>query len=568
MHRTLLNLLTISLSALAGMALLYTALAIFQEPDVVAAQATDESAATSAPDSSNHGPLTSDAHNDDDDDDEDDEDDDDEEIVNNAGHDLVFTATVGTDPHQCADGNIVAVTAGTDVIACFRIHNLGSRTYVSHTLRDDLWGLMSSFTLPVLTPAGGLLDSFFVTGSANLATESLLNTLSWIVVDDDDERLVLTDTIEVIVPQILLSHTVGVHLETCALTNVVNVMPGTLVTHCYRIKNISDFPFVLHNGVDSQIGSLSVDLPYPLEAGDTYTYFATQAVTTTSSSVVSWTATTSNGLHAFAFANAQINVPEIEVSTTVGTEPGVCASTTAITVTVGESVTYCYLVQNLSAISYNPLFVTDTLPGGNILLHETLLGNDVLYFTLTAPVTQPLTNIVTWTVQADEGLIATDIAAAQVNALSRLDVAVYYDVDRNRERHELEAPVPAILIMLADSEHNTRTATTDEQGIASFIGLANGEYQLSIPALTPGSPYTLTLLDHPHLHLLPQVLVLEEVGQHYGALPLFKGNDADCDGDGVPDYVEGMTDLNGDGVPDYCDSTLLNLSSYLPIVRN
>lgn len=74
MHRTLLNLLTISLTALAGLALLCTALAIFQEPAVVAAQATDGSVVS-------HELLTSVDDDDDDDEDDDDDDDDDEYLL-------------------------------------------------------------------------------------------------------------------------------------------------------------------------------------------------------------------------------------------------------------------------------------------------------------------------------------------------------------------------------------------------------------------------------------------------------------------------------------------------------
>jgi hypothetical protein len=195
-------------------------------------------------------------------------------------------------------------------------------------------------------------------------------------------------------------------------------------------------------------------------------------------------------------------------------------------------------------------------------LTETLHGNDVIYFTVTAPVTRPLMNVVTWTVQTEDGLMATDIAAAQVNALSRLDVVAYYDVDRNGERHELEAPIPSVMITLESDGYNVMTATTNEQGIASFGGLVNGEYQLSIPPRMLGGPYTLNMVN------MPQSFALDEVGLYQRSLAVLKGDDADCDGDGVPDYVEGVTDLNGDGVPDYCEAALLNLSSYLPIVRN
>src|SRR5690606_12963288 len=144
-------------------------------------------------------------------------------------------------------------------------------------------------------------------------------------------------------------------------------------------------------------------------------------------------------------------------------------------------------------------------------------------------------NVVTWTVQAVDGLMATDIAAAQVNALSRLDVVAYYEVDRNGVRYPLEAAIPAVVTTHENNVHNVITATTNEQGIASFGGLVNGEYQLSIPPLMLGSPYTLNMVD------IPQTFALDEVGHYQRSLSVLKADDADCDGDGVPDYVEGVT---------------------------
>jgi hypothetical protein len=126
-------------------------------------------------------------------------------------------------------------------------------------------------------------------------------------------------------------------------------------------------------------------------------------------------------------ASAALAAPGIAVTKTVGTVPGVCATTPEITVLPGTTVYYCYAVRNTGDVTLGVHDIVDSelgtllsgvayslAPGASV---DTVLGG----FTYSAVIGADTTNTVTWTAY-NAG--PTDVAQAQASATVRVSESV------------------------------------------------------------------------------------------------------------------------------------------------
>ncbi|MGQ9904545.1 MAG: S8 family serine peptidase [Anaerolineae bacterium] len=131
----------------------------------------------------------------------------------------------------------------------------------------------------------------------------------------------------------------------------------------------------------------------------------------------------------------QLDMPSIVITKTVGTAPGVCATTTEITVAAGTTVHYCYTVQNTGNITLTVHDLNDDVLGTILsgFVYTLTPGSSIdtvaAGLTISQVVTQTVTNVAEWEAYADGGNFpAYNFALATVNvytpALSALNVSI------------------------------------------------------------------------------------------------------------------------------------------------
>ncbi|MCL4858112.1 MAG: MSCRAMM family adhesin SdrC [Caldilineaceae bacterium] len=471
---------------------------------------------------------------------------------------IVITASVGLNPHQCATSTAVTVTAGVEVTFCYLVANTGDVTFTDHHIVDPALGL--DFLLPDewLTPVDGVQSAFFLTVAKELTT-SALHHVTWTATNATGDVAVAEDSTRVIVPTVRLTHTVGLDPHTCAITNTVTVMANTMVTHCFQVENTSDVTFSSHRAANSSAESSPFDWLSTLEPGATLFLTATELVTTTTSNIFTWTAFVSDHLYAVATDQATLFVPAIDVRTTVGDDPANCADTDTITATVGVNVTYCYYVFNVGGTPLTRLLVDDlVLDAETIVVSQTLAENNWLWFLVTAPITQTTVNTVTWTALTAEGLAARAADAAYVHALSWLSATAFYDVDRDGIQSPMEYGVESITVTLDTPMGVPLKVATDDEGAATFHDLVSGQYTVTITTRDLDPHYTVAAADR------TQVITVTEASGYTATIALWRPDETDSDGDGIPDYIEGIGDIDDDGHPDYLDP---DQYLFLPLVR-
>ncbi len=112
-----------------------------------------------------------------------------------------------------------------------------------------------------------------------------------------------------------------------------------------------------------------------------------------------------------------LDMPSIVITKTVGTNPGVCATTTEITVTAGTTVYYCYTVQNTGNITLTTHDLTDSALG--VILSNfvyTLSPGASVFVTASAMLTSTTVNTAEWEAYAEGGdFPAYNFASAKVN---------------------------------------------------------------------------------------------------------------------------------------------------------
>lgn len=100
--------------------------------------------------------------------------------------------TVGLDAGSCSTADSLIVPTGTDVTYCYTVTNLGSSTYITHTLVDDQLGsILSDFPLSL-----GPGTSAFVTDTATINSD-ITNTGVWTATVSSGSSVMAMDTASV-----------------------------------------------------------------------------------------------------------------------------------------------------------------------------------------------------------------------------------------------------------------------------------------------------------------------------------------------------------------------------------
>lgn len=154
-------------------------------------------------------------------------------------------------------------------------------------------------------------------------------------------------------PSLIVTKTVGLDPGNCATNDTITVTRGTQVVYCYFVLNTGTVTFSYQSVVDSHLGVLLADYPFVLtpQSGNKPAALFTlpSIITQTTTNVVTWTASSTEGEVAFDTDSATVNVVSLQVTKTVGIKEDECAVTTAITVTRSTPVYYCYIVENTSS---------------------------------------------------------------------------------------------------------------------------------------------------------------------------------------------------------------------------
>ncbi len=333
------------------------------------------------------------------------------------------TVSVSAEPLPVTDE--ITVTTGSEVYFHFRVENTGGVTLTLHTLTSGLFGT-------VIGPDFGysLAPGQVVTGSVSeIVSAPLVNTYLWVASDGSSNTVAASDTaqVNVIDAAISMTKTVGTQAGVCAATDSIQVDAGTTVYYCYTVENTGTTPLPLHDLVDDQLGAIFSGLAYDLQPGasvDTVTAGLTisQVMTTTTTNSATWTAYNGGGVSVSATdtATVTVNNPAIELSITVGTQAGVCATTSSLEVDPGTLVYYCYTVENTGNValplhdlvdgSLAPIFTGlayDLLPGESV---DTVAAG----VTDSAVITADTTRTATWTAYDAGSLTASDSASAEV----------------------------------------------------------------------------------------------------------------------------------------------------------
>jgi len=240
------------------------------------------------------------------------------------------------------------------------------------------------------------------------------------------------DVITLGLPSIIITKTVGTTPGVCATTSAITVTYGTTVYYCYTVQNTGNITLTDHYLTDDVLGTILASFTYTLTpgasintvaAGLTISQVATQTVVNTAEWTAYADADPGTDYPAFSASLARVNVfsPSILITKTVGTTPGVCATTSAITVTYGTPVYYCYSIQNTGDLTFTHHTLTDTVLGVilNSFTYTLTPGASIntvaAGLTISQVATQTVTNLAFWT--ASSVFTATANAPATVNVL-------------------------------------------------------------------------------------------------------------------------------------------------------
>ena len=279
---------------------------------------------------------------------------------------LVLTKTVGTVADQCATTGELAVWEGTPVFYCYTAQNTGNVTLTTHSLADSHLGLLAASVARELAPGARI-----VVTAAHTAQVMATNVATWTAATATGETTTVTDTAQLWVtpyrPGLVLTKTVGTVADQCATTGELAVWEGTPVFYCYTAQNTGNVTLTTHSLADSQLGLLVDRVAHVLAPGARIVVTAAHTAQVTATNVATWTAATATGVTITVKDTAQATVtvtphrPAILVAKTVGTQPGVCAATSELTVAPGTTVYFCYTATNVGSmmLPYHQLYDTE-----------------------------------------------------------------------------------------------------------------------------------------------------------------------------------------------------------------
>ncbi len=299
---------------------------------------------------------------------------------------------------------------------------------VSGTYKPTNVGTGDTFPAPAPAPSTATQLSVFNGTNPN-------GTWSLYLVDDaagDTGTMAGGWCLELAVPSagnasIALTKTVGIDPYVYPTTNVITVTSGTEVTYFYVVENTGTLALPLHTLADSALGTLlGPNYPYTLNPGQSVMITATATIVAPVTNVAIWQATDGVGNSAAASSQATVNVSNVAITLekTVGTEAGVCASTSAIDVVAGTTVYYCYTVTNVGGVmlSLHDLvddqmgtilsgFAYDLMPGASV---NTVAAG----LTISSTIMTTTVNTAVWTAYNDPTETASATASATVTVVN------------------------------------------------------------------------------------------------------------------------------------------------------
>lgn len=225
------------------------------------------------------------------------------------------------------------------------------------------------------------------------------------------------------VPAIDLEQFVSLSADTLTGSSEITVTTGSEVFFHYQVQNTGGTTLTLHTLVSDRFGVVvGPDYAYALEPGAIVTGSVSLVANEALANTFLWVAKDGSAPAVADAATAQVHVvsPSIVMTKTVGTEMGVCAATDSIVVNAGDTVYYCYTVENTGDVPL-PLHDLEDDQLGVILSghsYNLLPGESLNLITGGTTVTQTVSNSATWTAYDGEliSVNATDAATVTVNA--------------------------------------------------------------------------------------------------------------------------------------------------------
>ncbi|HSN74781.1 MAG TPA: Ig-like domain-containing protein, partial [Anaerolineae bacterium] len=295
-----------------------------------------------------------------------------------------LSKTVGSDPGVCSGDAYIRVPRGSEVFYCLMLENTGNVTLTSHVVDDWVLGVNQWPLDRPLSPGEAI--ELPLLGPVSIQARTV-NTAT--VVSQPDPAVVAplfgsgidlsaassaSATVDVFWASVELTKTVGPDGVPCASTTAIAVNRGSQVAYCLTIHNAGDVPFSELAITDDSLG-ISVTLPVTLAAGERISLSGANMPALVSGPITQAITNTATIAACGAFsapymrycssddASAQVLIAGIAVTKTVGTQAGVCAATSAITVDQGTAVHYCLTACNDGDVPFNELTVEDASLG-------------------------------------------------------------------------------------------------------------------------------------------------------------------------------------------------------------
>jgi hypothetical protein len=502
-----------------------------------------------------------------------------------AGSAIIVTKTVGFGP-DCAKTDQLILTGTKEVLYCYVIVNTGSITLELHTFGDDKIGPLADGYYYPLSPFGMANSGAFFTIPL-IVDKTVRNILTWTAKDAAGENAVTaTAAAQVIIPTIELSTTVGTDPNSCGKQQTLSTLPDTTVAICYRVKNTSPINLPIHTLEDSTVGFLFQDQVNPLAPGEERSVRRTTIATQTITSLITWTSTTANGVKTQASSSVTIQVPSITLRATVGTGTSECPTTKSISVAYNDLITICYLVTNTGGHLLNRHVLSDTYYTYPVFEYP-LLPNESLGVTVTIPATQSTLVHSVWQATGVSDLLALDEDSFTVTLTSatNVEVQVFYDVDAQGIRNDMEPGLPNVEVQLLSPSKRVYTAVTDANGAAHFLQLPEAGTFVTVVVTDTLPPDYMPTDNQRGVQVDRDRSVTKQIGimsppgtdsdndsipdRTEGSYDFDRDGipnylDTDADGDGIPDAVEGTEDFNRNGFPNYLDP---DIALFLPLIR-
>ncbi|MEZ4679525.1 MAG: SdrD B-like domain-containing protein [Caldilineaceae bacterium] len=499
-----------------------------------------------------------------------------------AGPAIIVTKTVGLG-QNCSSSSQVVMATLARVVSCYVIVNTGSITLTKHTFSDDKIGLLASGYDYPLPPFAAANSGAFFTIPLTIA-QTVRNILTWTATDENGNNSVTaTAAAQVVIPTLALTTTVGTDPKTCGQQRVLSTVLNTTISVCYMVKNTSPITLQVHSLEDSTVGTLLDQEVNPLAPGEVRKISRTTIATQSITSLITWTGVTADGVATKAFDSITIQVPSIKLRATVSTAPNDCSTTKTVVADFETPITICYLITNTGGHILTRHVISDSFYRYPSFDYP-LLPNESLGVTVTVAATRSLQAQGTWYANGSGGLEATASDNFTIIVPSTVDMYVFYDVDAQGLRNDMEPGIPNVQIFLTSPTNITYMATTDATGLARFRGLPEaGNFTTEVVTATLPANYTSTT----ELRGI-QVKQGQLVTRHFGfasppgtdtdedtipdrvegsfdqdgdGIPNYR--DTDADGDSWPDKIEGVDDVDGDGLPDYLDTDAV---IFLPVI--